>query len=183
MPHSPRLRRPHFHRPPGRRGTRAAAPAVVAGLCVVALAGCSAIGPGDDPGAVVQRFITASSVQGNGAIACTFLTFAEQRAVSPPGSHEGCRQAMNAGGLVLGGDAIASDHALHELTVHTKTDGDRAWVRVSRDGRTASFELVRADSAELSEFEAPNTNWRIARGAPLLVDHPAAAAPLPAPAT
>ena len=184
MPHLPRphptldRRGPLHHVPVGPR----AALCAVAVACVLALAGCAAVGPGNGPAAVVQRFITASALQSNGSMACTYLTFAERRAASAHGEDEGCRQTMNAGGLILGGDAITSVHALRALTVRTKTDGDRAWVQLSHDGSSASFELVRADAGELDEFEAPNSDWRIARGALALVDHPASSATARGPA-
>jgi hypothetical protein len=147
--------------------------ATAAASCVVAISGCAAVRANSDPRAVVQRFVTAGSVLGDGYAACTYLTSGEQQALSRPQDDEGCRQALNAGGLAVGGDTIDTVHALHRLKVRTTMTGGRAWVRLSRGPAGVSFELVHADPGELDEFRAPNTQWRIARGARALV-HPAA---------
>jgi hypothetical protein len=162
-----------------RLGARHAAAAFAAVTAAVALGGCAATGPDTSPAGTVERFVAESSVLGNGYLACTYLTPAEQAAVTAhAGEAETCRQALDAGGLVVGRDSVDSVHALHRLRVSTSMYGDRARVRVSSGRASDEFDVVRPRGvAERDEFEAPGTGWRISSGALALLHPPGQTTP------
>lgn len=121
-------------------------------------------GPGDNPVSTVRDFITDGVVDHNGYEACVYLTRRGQRAAARRGGAEECRQAFETARLELGGKAIQTVHEVEGLDASSSVNGDRARVRLMRGGASMEFRLVKADRAEQEQFEAPDSDWRIARG-------------------
>lgn len=153
---------------------RTAAGVAVTLACAVAVSACgrnssepagSQPGGGDNPVAVTRDFITDGMIDNNGFLACAYLTLEQQRAAQKRAGVGECRQAFDTAQFTLGGNRVDTVLAVDRLTADATVDGTRATVRLSRDGDAAEFRLVKADPAELQEFEAPNTEWRIAKGA------------------
>jgi hypothetical protein len=55
-------------------------------------------------------------------------------------------------------------HEVEGLAASSSVRGNRARVRLTSGGTSIEFRLVKADFAEREQFEAPDTDWRIARG-------------------
>ena len=148
---------------------RAAAGVAVAVACGTALSACEpgAGEPGaeDDPVAATRDFITDGMIDSNGFLACAYLTREQQRAASERAGGGQCRQAFDAAEFMLGGERIDTVYEVNHLTADATVDGNRATVELSRGGDAVEFRLVKADFAEQEEFEAPDTEWRIAKGA------------------
>jgi hypothetical protein len=145
--------------------------AVVAGA--VLLSACERTGPdgegpgtppGNDPVSVVRDFITDGVVDHNGYEACVYLTTRQQRAAARRVGAEECRQAFDLARLELGGSSIQTVHEVEGLAASSSVHGDRARVRLTSGGASVEFRLVKADFAEREQFEAPDTDWRIAAG-------------------
>jgi hypothetical protein len=120
--------------------------------------------PKNDPVKAVKEFLIDSSVDQNGYEACVFLTPPEQRAAATRSGGPECRQAFDLGRFRLGGQAIDTVHEVERLAASSSVDGDRASVRVTKNGDSAGFELVKATHSEQQQFLAPDTEWRIAGG-------------------
>jgi len=57
-----------------------------------------------------------------------------------------------------------SVHEVERLAASSSVRGDRARVRLTSRRAGTEFRLVKADLAEQEQFEAPDTDWRIAGG-------------------
>jgi hypothetical protein len=152
-----------------RRRTPALALAL---LAVTPLAACTRNEPagavaraGDNPVKAVKDYLVNAAVDQNGYQACVYLTEAEQRAAAARSGGPECRQGFDLATLRLGGRTIETVHQVERLAASASVRGDRARVRLSTNGDSAAFELVKATPAETSEFLAPDTEWRIAGGA------------------
>lgn len=121
-------------------------------------------GPGNDPVSVVKDFITDGVVDHNGYQACVYLTAQQQRAAAQRVGAGECRQAFDLARLDLGGETVQTVHEVERLAASSSVHGDRARVRLTRSGASIDFRLVRGDFAERQEFQAPDTDWRIAGG-------------------
>ena len=55
-----------------------------------------------------------------------------------------------------------SVHEVERLAASSSVRGDRARVRLTSGRAGIEFRLVKADLAEHDQFEAPDTDWRIA---------------------
>lgn len=132
--------------------------------CVVLFTGCGK-DLADDPLYAVDQFILDTAISSDGVEACRYLTPAEQHAASKARGDIDCGQALDEGNLKIGGEWISTAAELHALHSKTVVNGDRARVRLLRGKSVIDFELVRADSAEQDEFDPPDTEWRIAKGA------------------
>lgn len=146
---------------------RTAAGAAVALACAAALSACEP-GAEDDPVAATRDFITDGMIDGDGFLACAYLTREQQRAASKRAGGGQCRQAFDTAEFTLGGQHIDTVYEVDHLTADDTLDGNRATVELSRGGDAVEFHLVKADLADFSEqeeFEAPDTEWRIAQGA------------------
>jgi hypothetical protein len=122
-------------------------------------------GPGDDPVKVVKDFLIDGTIDNNGYEACVFMTTRQQRAAARRVGALECRQAFDLATLKLGGEPIQTVHEVERLSAGSEVHGRRAWVRLSRGGESIEFRLVKADAREQDQFEAPDTGWRITRGA------------------
>lgn len=121
-------------------------------------------GPGNDAVSVVKDFITDGVVDHNGYQACVYLTSRQQRATARRAGAYQCRQAFDRARLELGAKSIQTVHEVEGLAASSSVHGDRARVRLTSGGASLEFTLVKADSAEREEFQAPATDWRIAGG-------------------
>jgi hypothetical protein len=121
-------------------------------------------GPGNDPVSVVRDFITDGVVDHNGYEACVYLTTRQQRATARRVGALECRQAFDLARLELGGNYIQTVHEVEVLAASSSVHGDRARVRLMGGGASVESRLVKADFAEPEEFQAPETDWRIAGG-------------------
>jgi hypothetical protein len=133
-----------------------------------ALSACGREERRDDPVRAVDAFIVSAAIDQNGTLACDYLTPAERQAVARLGSG-GCGQVLGDGRLAVGRHRITTISDLRALSAAATVDGDRAHVRLTRAGSAIEFQLVKADSAERQEFQAPATEWRIASGSLLVV--------------
>jgi hypothetical protein len=120
---------------------------------------------GDNAAEAVKDFLSDGVVDHDGYEACVFMTTRQQRAAARRGGGPECRQAFDLADLELGGETVDTVHKVEALTARSSVHGDRAWVRLSRGGQSIHFLLVKASSHEEEEFLAPETDWRIARGA------------------
>jgi hypothetical protein len=120
---------------------------------------------GDNPVKAVKDYLVNAAVDQNGYEACVYLTGTEQRAAVARSGGPECRQAFDLATLRLGGQTIETALQVKRLAARASVRGDRATVRLSRNGDSAAFELVKATPAETNEFLAPDTEWRIAGGA------------------
>jgi hypothetical protein len=120
--------------------------------------------PKDDPVKAVKEFLIDSSVDQNGYEACVYLTARQQDAAAARSGGPECRQAFDLATFRLGGQTIDTVHEVRRLADHSSVDGARATVRVTNNGHSAGFELVKATPVEQAQFLAPDTEWRIARG-------------------
>lgn len=152
-----------------RRRTPALALAL---LAVTPLAACTrndpaggVAGAGDNPVKVVKDYLVDAAVDQNGYEACVYLTFSEQRAAVRRSGGPECRQAVDLATLRLGGQTIDTVHQVKRLAASSSVRGDRATVRLTKNGESAAFALVKATRTETNEFLAPDTEWRIAGGA------------------
>jgi hypothetical protein len=109
------------------------------------------------PAGTVRDFIATGVVgQDDGYEPCSYLTSGEQHSVSATAGDVGCSQALAHAELRLGDGRVVTQSALRRLTITTpRTSGDRAWVRVSGPGGSATFALARRDAAERREADAP----------------------------
>lgn len=140
----------------------------VALAALAALAGCARNeppgAPKSDPVKAVKEFVIDGSVDHNGYEACVFLTTREQRAAARLAGGSQCRQAFDLATFQLGGHTIDTVHEVDRLAASASVHGSRASVRLTKDGGSARFELVKATWAEHEQFLAPDTEWRIAAG-------------------
>ncbi len=120
--------------------------------------------PKNNPVKAVKEFLIDGSVDQNGYEACVYLTTREQRAAAKRSGGPECRQAFDLGTLRLGGQRINTVHEVERLAATSSVDGDRASVRVTKNGDSARFELAKATHSEQEQFLAPDSEWRIARG-------------------
>jgi hypothetical protein len=145
------------------------ATAAIAGALALSACEDRTSAAGDDPVKAVKDFLNDGVVDHNGYGACVYMTTSEQRAAARRGSGPRCRQAFDRANLELGGESVDTVHKVEVLAAQSSVDGDRARVRLSRGGESIEFRLVKANDREDEEFLAPDTEWRIARGAlPLL---------------
>ena len=135
---------------------------------ITPLAGCArnepSGAPKSNPVKAVKEYLIDGSVDQNGYEACVFLTTREQRAAAKRSGGPECRQAFDLGTFRLGGQRIDTVHEVERLGASSSVDGDRASVRITKNGDSARFELVKATHSEQGQFLAPDTEWRIARG-------------------
>jgi hypothetical protein len=120
--------------------------------------------PKSDPVKAVKEFLIDGSVDANGYEACVYLTTREQRAAARRSGGPECRQAFDLTTFRLAGQRIDTVHEVERLASSSSVDGDHAWVRLTKNGDSAGFELVKATRAEQEQFQAPDTEWRIAAG-------------------
>ena len=120
--------------------------------------------PKSDPVKAVKEFLIDGSVDQNGYEACVYLTPREQRAAAKRSGGPECRQAFDLATFRLGGQRIDTVHEVERLAASSSVDGDRASVRLTKNGDSVSFELVKATRSEQEQFLAPDTEWRIAGG-------------------
>ena len=132
------------------------------------LAGCARNeppgAPKSDPVKAVKEFLIDGSIDNNGYEACVFLTTREQRAAARLTGGLQCRQAFDLATFQLGGNTIDTVHEVDRLAASASVHGDRASVRLTMNGGSARFELVKATRAEQEQFLAPDTEWRIEVG-------------------
>jgi hypothetical protein len=140
-------------------------------LAVIPLAGCTRNEPagavaraGDNPVKAVKDYLVNAAVDQNGYEACVYLTSSEQRAAATRSGGPECRQAFDLATLRLGGQTIDTVRQLEGLAANASVRGNRATVRLTKNGGSAVFELVKATPAETNQFLAPDTEWRIAGG-------------------
>jgi hypothetical protein len=140
-------------------------------LAVAALTPLAACGhnepsgaPKNNPITAVKEFLIDGSVDQNGYAACVYLTTRAQRAAAGRAGGPECRQAFDLATFRLGGQKIDTDQEVRHLTATSSIHGNRASVRVTKNGGSARFELVKATHSEQDQFLAPDTEWRIARG-------------------
>ena len=158
-----------------RRAVRRTAtlPALAAAVAVGAVVGGIALGKGDaeaTPAGTVRAFLTSAVVQNNGVAACRYLTTGAGRRVTEPTAPEaGCHITLSSVHLRLGGRSIAAESALKTLDYRVEQRGAQARVTVAAGGSAVTFGLREATAAELSEFRAPPTPWRIDSGVERLV--------------
>ena len=141
--------------------------------CVAALVGCGSraasegieTGAGSDPAAAVRDFLISGALDNDGYQACVALTPREQREMRRRAGVGECREAFDKARLDLPNGPIHTVDQVEGLPMRVDRHGDRADVRIEG----LHFELVRADYGEQEEFLAPDTSWRIARGAAAIV--------------
>jgi hypothetical protein len=147
-------------------------------LCVVtALVGLVTLAGNDnrpparaDPIGTVRRFLTLTAGDNNGYQACRYLTIQEMgRAALAAGGTASCSQGFDSARLTLGGKTYNAND-LKALTYSSVERDSSAVVTVSASGSPPlRFHLVPATAAEVNEFAAPPTDWRIDQGAPALI--------------
>jgi hypothetical protein len=120
--------------------------------------------PKSDPVKAVKEFLIDGSVDQNGYEACVYLTTREQRAAAKRSGGPECRQAFDLATFRLGGQRVDTVHEVERLAASSAVDGGRASVRLTKNGDSARFELVKATHSEQEEFLAPDTEWRIVGG-------------------
>jgi hypothetical protein len=120
--------------------------------------------PKSDAVKAVKEYLVDGSIDQNGYAACVYLTTREQRAAAKRSGGPECRQAFDVATFRLGGRSIHTVHEVDRLSSTSSVHGDRASVRLAKNGDSARFELVKATQAEQEQFLAPDTEWRIARG-------------------
>jgi hypothetical protein len=148
--------------------TRATVLSVAALAAALLSSGCERNepgGPGNDPVKVVKDFLIDGVIDHNGYAACVFMTTPQQRAAAHRVGEPECRESFDLARLALGGKSINSVHEIERLSARSEVRGRRAWVRLSRGGDNVAFRLIKANNHEEQQFLAPDTNWRIARGA------------------
>jgi len=140
-------------------------------IAVTPLAACTRNDPpgavahaGDSPVKAVKDYLVNGSVDQNGYDACVYLTYKEQRAAARRSGGPECRQAFDLATLRLGGQTINTVHEVERLDATASVHGDRATVRLTKNGASIGFELVKATKSEANQFLAPYTEWRIAAG-------------------
>ena len=121
-------------------------------------------GAGDNPVDATRDFILDGVIDHNGYEACGYLTIRQQHAAARRVGAEECREAFDLARLELGGETIQTVHEVEGLAATSSVRGDRAWVRLTRGATSVQFRLVKADLSEREQFQAPNTEWRIAGG-------------------
>jgi hypothetical protein len=126
-------------------------------------------GAKSDPVAAVRDFVASGVLDHNGYQACVNLTTAEQRKIMRRVRVGECREAFDRARLALDGKQIQTVHQVEQLPARVTRTGKRADVRLGSGKSSADFGLVTADRTEQNEFLAPDTEWRIARGALPLV--------------
>jgi hypothetical protein len=126
---------------------------------------------GVGPTGTVRRFFTLAAGDDNGYQACRYLTVPEmQRAARAAGETSSCGLGFDSADLTFGGTPYNANR-LKALKFTSSQSGSNPVVTVS-DGRSSlEFRLVPATAAEVGEFEAPPTHWRIADGASSLIGH------------
>ncbi len=122
-------------------------------------------GAGSDPAAAVRDFITDGVIDHNGYDACSYLVTEQQRAAARRAPDRECRDAFANARLTLGGRPIQTVHEVKQLSADVTTRPEDTSVRLSQGGAGVEFRLAKADFGEKEEFEAPDTEWRIAGGA------------------
>jgi hypothetical protein len=121
--------------------------------------------PKSDPVKAVKEYLVDGAIDQNGYAACVYLTTREQRAAAKRSGGPECRQAFDLATLRLGGRRIETVHEVEQLASSASIRGDRASVRITKGSDSATFDLVKASRSEQEQFLAPDTEWRIARGA------------------
>jgi hypothetical protein len=120
--------------------------------------------PKGNPIKAVKEFLIDGSVDQNGYAACVYLTTRAQRAAAKRAGGPECRQAFDLATFRLGGEKIDTVQEVRHLTATSSIHGNRASVRVVKNGGRVRFELVKATRSEQKQFLAPDTEWRISRG-------------------
>ena len=125
------------------------------------------------PAGTVRGFLINAAIDGNSVAGCRYLTPAERQhaeATAPPDAS--CEIALLPASLRLGGQPIATEAALKRIDYGVDEHGDRASVTARLPGSAAgvTFGLRRATAGEMSEFQAPPTQWRIDSGVTQLLD-------------
>ncbi len=120
----------------------------------------------------VRAFLIDTAVDGDGVAGCRYLTPAERRHVettAPPDAS--CEIALLPATLRLGGRTVATEAAIKRLdySVHLTGALDSVTVRAPGAAAGMTIGLRRATAAEMGEFQAPPTQWRIESGATQLL--------------
>jgi hypothetical protein len=124
----------------------------------------------NSPAGTVRAFLTDAVIERNGVVACRYLTpGARERVEAATSPDASCPIALSSVGLRLGGRTIAQESDVKKLDYRVEQRGARAWVTV---GAGESLGLRRATAADLREFQAPPTDWRIDSGVDRLVAGP-----------
>ncbi len=149
----------------------------IAGVAVMAaIAGGAVItaraqgGDETSPAGTVRAFLT-SAFDGDGFGACNLLTdrarVEVERAVGE--SDTPCEVAMPFARLTLGGDHVTDEAAVKGLDYRVVRRGGSVSVTVTAGRARHAFRLKKAGRAQLDEFRAPPTPWRIDAGVASLV--------------
>ncbi len=139
---------------------------IVVGAFAVAAAMTHDDGSGS-PEHAVRDFLVSAVAEHNGFQACLYLTRGSQLAVEAGAPRDmSCEATLSTyARLVLGGEHVNSEAAVKALTYRVEPEpGGRERVTVSAHGVSRSFLLRQGTQAELGEFQAPSTQWRIASG-------------------
>lgn len=148
-------------------------PALAAVLAVGTAVIGIAVGKGDaeaTPAGTVRAFLTSAVIENNGVVACRYLTaYASGRVEEPAAPDAGCHITLSSARLRLGGRSIAAESDLKQLDYRVEQRGAHARVTVATGGAALTFGVRKATAAELREFRAPPTPWRIDSGIDRLV--------------
>ena len=146
---------------------RTAAGAAVALACAAALSACEP-GAEDDPVAATRDFITDGMIDGNGFLACAYLTREQQRAASKRAGGGQCRQAFDSAEFTLGVQTHRHCVRVDHLTADDTLNGNRATVELVSRRRCGRVPRRKADLADFpsrrSSRRRGGTRWRIAQG-------------------
>jgi hypothetical protein len=152
--------------------------AIAAGVvCVIAAVVALVVLAGNDnrppagvgPTGTVRQFLTLSAGENNGYQACRYLTTQEMsNAALAAGETSSCSAGFDSVSLTFGGK-VYNANDLKALKYTSVEDHGTATVTVSAGGATRRFRLVPATTAELNEFAAPLSHWRIDQGASALL--------------
>jgi hypothetical protein len=113
----------------------------------------------------VREFLVAAYVDGDGELACGYLSLHEQREVAASRPSTTCREALNdpAGAPALA--ALTSPRQVRDLPARVQLAGGGATVRLGG----GVFLLRPATAEEQSQFNAAPGYWRIASGVTALL--------------
>jgi hypothetical protein len=118
------------------------------------------------PAGTVESFLIAAAVDHDGFTACSYLSVHardEARALAPF-ADASCEATMSLARLRLGNELVQQESQVKALRYAVRRSGRRAQVGVAGDGGATTFVLTGATTAELQEFRAPPTPWRIDSG-------------------
>jgi hypothetical protein len=117
-------------------------------------------------GQTVRKFLVAAYIDGDGNVACGFLSLQEQRQVAVTDPSGTCGNALNNG--------LVAPPQLAPLKTSRQVGDLPARVQLSRGAATVRlgggvFLLRPATAAEQAQFQAPASYWRIAAGVTALL--------------